>query len=139
MQEPIKTDHKESILAIQDALEIISRKWTVSIIFALAKHHHLCFKELKFHLINISAKMLSFELRELEQNRLILRRPLATNPPKVEYELTEYGMKLESLIFPLLSWGLDHRKKFFGKKEISTEDYVDRIRQDICHCVPSGQ
>ncbi|WP_316800190.1 helix-turn-helix domain-containing protein [Pedobacter frigidisoli] len=136
MLKPIKIDHKESILAIHDALEILSRKWTVSIIFGLAKHNKLCFKELKFHLIDISAKVLSYELKELEQNLLISRTSLASNPPKVEYELTEYGMKLEALIFPLLIWGLDHRERILCTKKHSTEEYVDTVKKNLCSCMP---
>jgi len=63
----------------------------------------------------ISNKMLSKELKELEINKLIKRTVLETQPISVQYQLTEYGMTLKTIINDLTEWGLAHRKVIVGK------------------------
>ncbi|GAA4323206.1 hypothetical protein GCM10023149_24000 [Mucilaginibacter gynuensis] len=59
--------------------------------------------------------MLSKELKELEINELIKRTVLATQPITVEYELTDHGNTLQTIISELSAWGIVHRKKIVGK------------------------
>jgi DNA-binding HxlR family transcriptional regulator len=55
--------------------------------------------------------MLSKELKDMEMNRLVKRTVLNTQPIAVQYELTEYGQSLKSVIDNLSNWGVEHRKK----------------------------
>lgn len=55
--------------------------------------------------------MLSKELKELEINKLIKRTVLDTQPIVVQYELTEHGLTLQTIINNLTEWGIAHRKK----------------------------
>lgn len=97
------------ILAIRDALDILSGKWKIPIIGVLG-FGKLRFKELQREIQGVTGKMLSKELRELELNKLITRTVKDTKPVTVEYELTEYGQTLEKVISELHSWGLQHRQ-----------------------------
>lgn len=133
---PVKKEYQTSLIAIQDSLDVIAGKWRMPLIITLAKHQTLCFKELKLHLTGISSKVLSSELKTLEQNSLISRTELNVSPPKVEYRLTEYGMTLGEILYPLLSWGLTHRQKMLGVKNtlFSVQDFVNKVTESLCHC-----
>jgi len=105
---------KKTIMAVHDAMDILSGKWKISIVAAL------CFNPKRYSDIlrdisGLSGKMLSRELKEMEVNKLVKRTVLDTQPVTVQYELTEYGQKLKSMIENLAVWGLEHRKKIIGK------------------------
>ncbi len=107
-------DCKKTIMAVHDAMDVLNGKWKISIIAAL------CFNKKRYSdLLNdvkgISGKMLSRELKEMETHKLVKRTVLSTQPITVQYELTEYGGKLKSVISNLADWGLAHRKKIIGK------------------------
>ncbi len=104
---------KKTIMAVHDAMYVLSGKWKISIIAAL------CFNKKRYSDLlrdvnGISGKMLSRELKEMEMNQLIKRTVLDTQPITVQYELTQYGQKLKSVIDHLAVWGLEHRKKIIG-------------------------
>jgi hypothetical protein len=65
--------------------------------------------------VGISNRMLSKELKELEINQLVKRTVLDTQPITVQYELTEHGNTLQTIISNLSDWGIAHRKKIVGK------------------------
>lgn len=105
---------KKTILAVHDAMDVLNGKWTISIIAAL------CFNPKRYSGIlkdvnGISGKMLSRELKEMEMHKLVKRTVLDTQPITVQYELTQYGQKLKTVIDSLAVWGLEHRKKIIGK------------------------
>jgi DNA-binding HxlR family transcriptional regulator len=53
--------------------------------------------------------MLSKDLQELEANQLVSRKVLNTKPITVEYEITEYGKSLTTVICEIINWGMAHR------------------------------
>lgn len=63
----------------------------------------------------LSNRMLSKELKELEINQLVKRTVLDTQPIAVQYELTEHGNTLQTIISNLTDWGNVHRMKIVGK------------------------
>jgi DNA-binding HxlR family transcriptional regulator len=86
-------DHKECgefILPIRDTLDILSGKWKLQILGAVMFGKKR-FKEIEREIPNITARMLSKELKELEMNQLITRTVYSTTPVTVEYEITDYG------------------------------------------------
>ena len=99
------------ILAVRDALEIFSGKWKIPIIGALIYLEESGFKELQRMNGDITPKMLSKELKELEINHLVKRTVLDTRPVTIIYSITEYGRTCQSVIFELYQWGENHRKK----------------------------
>ena len=90
-------------------------KWKISIIAVLCYHNKRRFSDILRDVDGISNKMLSKELREMEMNTLVKRTVLEAQPVTVEYELTEYGQKLQAVINSLSEWGKEHRKKIMGK------------------------
>lgn len=105
---------KAQLLPVRDALEFLSGKWKLPIIIALSFGNKR-FKEMATEIEGITDKMLSKELRDLEQNQLVKRTVYDSVPVKVEYSLTDYGSSLDKVIMELRSWGLQHRKRIMKK------------------------
>ena len=105
----------KEIMAIKDAMDILSGKWTVQIISVLSYKGVTRFMDLRRFVSGIGAKMLSKELHNLEMNMMVKRTVLDTSPITVEYELTPHGRTLEKTIKEINLWGKLHRKKITGK------------------------
>ena len=101
--------YKKELQAIQDTLEIVSGRWKMQII-ALLCNGEFRYSELEKGLPKITPRMLSKELKDLEQNDLIIRKVYDTIPVKVSYQLADYGYTLVPLIIELTNWGMAHRK-----------------------------
>jgi DNA-binding HxlR family transcriptional regulator len=90
-------------------LDIIRRKWAVSIILVLFHHSMpVRFNQLERLLTPITQKELTKRLRELEGVGIITRRVYAEVPPRVEYTLTERGRDLVPALKALYAWGDKH-------------------------------
>ncbi|SFD46396.1 MULTISPECIES: winged helix-turn-helix transcriptional regulator [Flavobacterium] len=110
-----KNTCNQRLLAVQDAMDVLNGRWKIAIIASL------CFNTLRFtdllrEVEGISGKMLSRELKNLEENQLVTRTVLNTQPITVEYELTPYGHTLKEVIDSLAKWGTNHRKKITGRE-----------------------
>ena len=66
------------------------------------------YSELKRSLEGITHKMLSNQLKELENDRLIIRTEYPQVPPKVEYKLSERGKTLMPVLHSVCHWGIEH-------------------------------
>lgn len=86
-------------------LSLISGKHKMVILYCLMEYEPVRFNELKRYLKNISDKTLSSNLKELEQDRLIIRKEYPQIPPKVEYRLSEQGKSLMKVLDKLCVWG----------------------------------
>ncbi len=96
--------------ASRDALEVIQGKWRIPILVSLsfgAKR----FGEIRQDISDISPKMLSQELKELEVNKLISRTVYDSMPVTVEYDLTPLGRSMSKLLEELQHWGMHFRKE----------------------------
>lgn len=91
------------------AANIIGGQWTLAICCYLIGGR-LRFGELKKCLPAITERMLTLQLRKLEQNKIVTRTVFAEVPPRVEYELTPIGYQLHAIIKELESWGKEHKK-----------------------------
>ncbi|MBS1665250.1 MAG: helix-turn-helix transcriptional regulator [Bacteroidetes bacterium] len=100
----------EKINSIKDTLYVVGGKWKLPIISALQDGPRR-FKELQKALEDITPKILSKELKELELNELVTRTVYATSPVTVEYELTAYSKSLHKVLIELSDWGIKHRKR----------------------------
>lgn len=100
---------------VDDGLDTILGKWKIPIILYLLKNQTMRFSDLQKVLPEISKKMLSKNLKELEEDDLITRTVYPTVPPKVEYRLTEHGKELEDIIDSLHKWGLLHQQHLSKK------------------------
>lgn len=100
----------KSVAAIQDTLYVLNGKWKLPIIAALSTGP-MRFSELRQQLSEITPKVLSKELKELELNEFVTRTVYATAPVTVEYELTHYSSSLNGIIDAMRDWGRQHRRR----------------------------
>lgn len=113
---PYNTDeHKKEMMAVQDSMDVLSGKWKISIISSICYYNKRRFSDILHDIHGISNKMLSKELKELELNKLVRRTVLDTQPITVQYELTEHGKTLQTIIRNLTEWGVRHRAEIIGK------------------------
>jgi DNA-binding HxlR family transcriptional regulator len=85
-------------------MDVIGGKWKVLILWALDKQPRR-FGELRRLLPDVTEKVLTSQLRELEQDDIVRRRVYDEIPPRVEYSLTALGAALNQALEPLGSWG----------------------------------
>ena len=98
--------------SVSYAMEIINGKWKLLIIWHIGNEKTVRFNDLQRKVNGISSLMLSKNLKELESDGLVIRRQYNEIPPRVEYELTDLGQALGSVLKNLGEWGeLVHRQK----------------------------
>ncbi|MEJ7559616.1 MAG: helix-turn-helix domain-containing protein [Pedobacter sp.] len=117
-----QTDRKKEMMAIHDAMDVLSGKWKIYIISSICHYNKRRFSDVLNDVVGISNKMLSKELKELEVNKLVKRTVLDTQPVTVQYELTAHGKTLQTIINNLTDWGLEHRKEITGRVEVLQEE-----------------
>lgn len=96
---------------IELSLNILGGKWKILIIWQL-KDSAKRYGELKKSLPGATHKMLTQQLRELEQDEIISRKVYSEIPPKVEYSLTLLGKTIIPVIDLLSDWGEEYRRVF---------------------------
>ncbi|PHI07909.1 helix-turn-helix transcriptional regulator [Fusobacterium polymorphum] len=95
---------------VELTLLLISNKWKVLIIRDLLDGTKR-FSELKKSINNISQKVLTSNLREMEENNLLTRKVYPEVPPRVEYTLTDIGYSLKTLLDDMDRWGTWYRNE----------------------------
>lgn len=90
-------------------LSLISGKYKMVILYCLMEYETVRFNELRRYIRNISDRTLSSNLKELEADRLIVRKEYPQIPPKVEYSLSERGKSLMEVLDQLCVWGEQNR------------------------------
>ena len=93
---------------VRDVLDRIGDQWSVLVILLLGEHGPYRFNALKRAIGDISQRMLAVTLRHLERDGLISRTVFPTNPPQVEYALTDLGRSLRARLEGLAAWAVDH-------------------------------
>ncbi len=101
---------------VETTLMLISDRWKVLIIRDLLDGTKR-FGELKKSIGSISQKVLTSNLRAMEESGLLTRKVYPEVPPKVEYTLTETGYSLEPILDAMKEWGI-HYKKIVDEQEI---------------------
>jgi len=96
---------------VELSLDIIGGKWKIPILWRL-KDDSKRYGELRRSLPNVTHKMLTQQLRELEQDEIITRKVYSEIPPKVEYSLTLLGKSVIPVIDLLREWGEEYRSVF---------------------------
>lgn len=91
-------------------LALISGKYKMSILYILFRYELVRYNELKRLLEGISFKTLTNALRELESDKLILRKEYPQIPPKVEYKLSKKGQTLIPVLEAMCKWGEKNKK-----------------------------
>ncbi|MGA0560186.1 winged helix-turn-helix transcriptional regulator [Larkinella sp. VNQ87] len=112
--------------SMADTLDIIGGKWKLLVLTFLESQTAVRFNEIQRAVTNITPRMLSKELKELEQNELIERRVYPTMPVSVDYRLTDYGRSLDQVLFALGDWGKNHRKRIM-RVSVGVQEPVETV------------
>jgi DNA-binding HxlR family transcriptional regulator len=95
---------------IEDTLNVIAGRWKILILWWL-QEGEMRFSELRRRVPSITQKMLTQQLRQMEEEGLVYREIFAQVPPKVIYSLTERGQSLRPVLRSLYDWSRDHPLK----------------------------
>lgn len=95
---------------VETTLMLIGNKWKVLIIRDLLTGTKR-FGELKKSIGKVSQKVLTTQLRDMEESGLISRKVYAEVPPRVEYSLTDLGKSLQPILNAMLQWGTEYKEK----------------------------
>lgn len=105
---------------VELTIDIIKGKWTPRIICKIGNAGVIRYGELKREIPTINERVLSRQLRELENHKLINRKVYDEVPLKVEYSLTEIGMSLVPILNELGEWGRNYNKDIkYGEVDIN--------------------
>lgn len=106
----IPTVEKLPACPVETTLTLISDKWKVLILRDLLPGTKR-FGELRKSIGHVSQKVLTAQLRQMEQSGLVNRKVYAEVPPKVEYSLTDVGYSLKPILDAMWTWGEEYQKK----------------------------
>lgn len=95
---------------VETTLTLIGDKWKVLILRDLMPGTNR-FGELKKSIGSVSQKVLTAQLRDMEQNGLVHREVFAEVPPRVEYSLTELGRSLKPILDAMWNWGEEFKAR----------------------------
>lgn len=95
---------------VETTLSLIGDKWKVLILRDLMPGTKR-FGELKKSIGKVSQKVLTAQLRDMEENGLVHREVYAEVPPRVEYSLTELGRSLQPILYAMQVWGEEYKSK----------------------------
>lgn len=98
---------------VEVTLMLISDRWKVLILRDLLTGTKR-FGELKKSIGSISQKVLTSNLRAMEEDGLVIRKVYAQVPPRVEYSLTATGASLKPILFAMQEWGAQYQKEHGG-------------------------
>lgn len=96
---------------VETTLSFIGDKWKVLILRDLFMNGTMRFSELKRSMAGVTQKMLTQQLRDMENDGLIDRKVYPVVPPKVEYSLTDFGKSLKPVLDSLWNWGERFKKE----------------------------
>ena len=116
---------EQEIQALQDTIYVIGGKWKLPIINSLCNGNRR-FREIQRSIPGITTRMLSKELKEMELNKIIVRKVYDASPVAVEYETTPYCKTFGNIILAMIDWGKKHKKMVQGKN-----DPADRKMQKV--------
>ena len=93
---------------VRNVLARFSGKWSVLVLCVLGENESTRFNAIAKVIPDISSKVLTETLKNLERDKLIVRKVYAEVPPRVEYSLTKLGQSLMPLLGALIEWSLEH-------------------------------
>lgn len=101
---------------IEATLDVIGGRWKGAILFWLLDDKKR-FGELRRLMPDVTQRMLTLQLRELENDAIVERTVYREVPPKVEYSLTEFGRSLKPVLLLMCDWGKQYNDKIEQVKQ----------------------
>jgi DNA-binding HxlR family transcriptional regulator len=105
-----RSDDTKSRCAVEATLGVIGGRWKAAVLSQLSSGTKR-FGQLRKLLPNVTQRMLTLQLRELEQDGLVRRTVYAEVPPRVEYDLTAWGRSLEPILLAMCEWGQRYKRR----------------------------
>lgn len=119
LRENLKKYSNPDTCPIRNVVARVSGKWSMLILCILADNDTTRFSEIRKALPDISPKVLSTTLKNLEEVGYISRQIYAEIPPRVEYSLTELGKDLMPHLWDLIEWAVANFDKITKHKELA--------------------
>ena len=113
--------------AVEATTDIIGGKWKAVILYYLFKGPKR-FNELRRFLPEVTQRMLTRQLRELEQDGIVHREIYKEVPPRVEYSLTEFGTSLGPILVQMLDWGEQYMEQIQVRKQQKMSHATEPMR-----------
>ena len=126
---PMKRLNSKSGCAVEVTLSVMGGTWKPIILFQLL-HGKKRFGELSRAIPGITQRMLTLQLRELEEAGIVERTVYAEVPPRVDYALTELGRSLQPVLIAMRNWGIAYSKNFAQAEPMHDAD------QNSASCLP---
>ena len=104
---------------VEATLSVIGGRWKPVLVCHLLDGKKR-FGELRRLTPNATERMITLQLRELEADGILSRHVYAEVPPRVEYELTEYGRTLEAILVPMWEWGRVFKARRLAEEEAAS-------------------
>jgi DNA-binding HxlR family transcriptional regulator len=111
-----KIENKEFSCEKELTLSIISGKWKIMIIYYLGTEGTCRFSKFQKNFPKITHKVLSKQLKELEEDSIIHREVFLGVPPRVEYSITPLGQSLMPIILLMYEWGKNRLQTYMDPK-----------------------
>lgn len=108
LQENLEKFTRIHACPIRNVVSRFSGKWQMLVLCVLAENETTRFNAIGKAIPDISPKVLTDTLKNLERDKLVERKLYAEIPPRVEYSLTELGRSLIPVLGGLISWSLEH-------------------------------
>lgn len=105
----IKEQQMDASKALMDTIYVIGGKWKLPILYSICNGNKR-FKDIEQSIPEITNRMLSKNLKELEENQLVTRT-LSNDSLYYEYNFTEYSREYGDLIYQMIKWGKAHKKR----------------------------
>lgn len=100
---------------VETTMSLISNKWKILILRELLAGTKR-FNELQKSIAAISQRMLTLNLRSMEEDGIVIRKVFAEVPPRVEYRLSELGRTLEPIIDAMWDWGQSYKRRMESRQ-----------------------
>lgn len=100
--------------AVEATIDVVGGRWKAVILFHLIDGTKR-FSELRRFLPKITQRMLTMQLRQLEEDGVICREVFASVPPRVEYSLTEFGRTLVPTLQAMRAWGETYEQRLAAR------------------------
>lgn len=103
---------------VREIIGQVADKWTMLVLETLEEHGRLRFTRLGELVGDISQKMLTKTVRQMEADGLVVRTVFPVIPPRVEYELTDMGRSLSAAFCGVWLWAEEHRERIIEARRV---------------------